>query len=53
MDPPPGGGSHWKVTRLKDGKSYPIVAHNGTKSEIGKNYIRGLRSCFQPDLDDL
>ena len=47
----PNGGSHWKAK--KDGKTYPIAAHNGEKSQIGDEYLRGLSRCFDLDLDVL
>lgn len=43
----PKKGSHWKAQR--DGKTYPIPAHNGEKSEISDAYIRGLCDCFGID----
>jgi predicted RNA binding protein YcfA (HicA-like mRNA interferase family) len=47
----PNGGSHWKAK--KDGKTYPIPAHNGEKSQIGDDYLKGLCRCFHVDLDVL
>lgn len=47
LEPPKGGGSHWKASG--PGWSYPIPAHNGEKTEIGDAYIRGL--CRAAGLD--
>jgi hypothetical protein len=46
----PASGSHYKAK--KDGKAYPITAHNGERTEIPDEYIRGLCRCFNVDLDD-
>ncbi len=43
------GARHLKV-RGPDGKMYTIPAHNGEKTEIGNEYIRGLCRTF-PELD--
>lgn len=43
----PSGGSHWKAKR--DGKTYPLPAGNGTKTELSDQYIRGLCRCFGLD----
>lgn len=40
----PNSGSHWKA--VYQGKTYPIPAHNGEKTEIGDVYIRGVCRCF-------
>jgi len=47
----PGSGSHWKVMRA--GKTYPIPAHNGEKTEISDLYIRGVCRCFELDPNEL
>jgi hypothetical protein len=46
--PHDSGGSHWKAR--KDGRTYPIPAHNGTKTEIGDMYVRGV--CRALGLDE-
>lgn len=40
LEPPRGGGSHWKVSWA--GGSYPIPAHNGLKEQIPDHYVRAL-----------
>lgn len=48
---PQGGGSHWKAK--KPGfRTYPVPAHNGEKTEIGDQYIRGLCRNFDLDPDE-
>jgi hypothetical protein len=47
---PPSGGHPWKARRPSDGKTYPVPAHNGLKTEIPNVYIRGLCKAF--DLDE-
>lgn len=42
----PSSGSHWKFVG-PDGKTYPVPAHNGERTEISREYIRGLCRCFQ------
>lgn len=50
----PGSGSHWKAVRPgKGGKTFPIPAHNGEKTEIGDQYIRAVCRCFEIDPEDL
>lgn len=46
----PSSGSHWKASN--DGKTYPIPASNGLKTEISDKYIKGLCRCFSLDVDD-
>jgi hypothetical protein len=46
--PPTGGGSHWKLA--KDGKTYPIPASHGDKTEIAEIYIR--KACLLFGLDE-
>ena len=48
---PKAGGSHWKLRR--DGKTYPIPAHNGEKTEVQERYIVGLCRCFGIDEAEL
>ena len=45
----PKGKHPWKAQRKSDGKTYPIPAHNGLKTEISDEYIRGLCRCFGLD----
>lgn len=41
----PSSGSHWKAK--KDGyRTYPVPAHNGERTEISDQYIRGLCRNF-------
>ena len=47
----PNSGSHWKA--LRDGKTYPIAAHNAEKTEITDLYIRGVCRCFNLDEKEL
>ena len=47
----PHGGSHWRAER--DGKTYPIPAHNGEKTMISDQYLRGVCRCFGLDLNEL
>jgi len=42
---PPKRGSHWKVKR-EGQRSFPLPAHNGSKSEITDHYIRALWRNF-------
>ena len=43
-------GKHfWKARRSSDGKTYPIPAHNGGKTEIADIYVKGLCRCFELD----
>lgn len=44
----PARGSHWHAS--KDGRRYPIPAHNSLKSEIQDVYIRGV--CRALGLDE-
>lgn len=47
----PSKGSHWKV---RNGSiMYPIPAHNGTKTEIDKKWIRGACRELQIDENEL
>lgn len=48
----PKRGSHWKAVG-PDGKTYPVPAGNGLKTEIGDEYIRGACRAFGIDVDDL
>jgi predicted RNA binding protein YcfA (HicA-like mRNA interferase family) len=48
----PGKGSHWKF-RANDGKCYTVPAHNGPKTEIPDQYIRGLCRAFGIEYDEM
>ena len=41
------GSRHWRAGR--DGKTYPIPAHNGLKTEIDDSYILGVCRAFGLD----
>lgn len=41
----PSKGSHWKII-APSGKTYPVPAYNGLKTEIPDVYIRGLCRAF-------
>jgi hypothetical protein len=47
----PKGGSHWKFRRGK-GPTYPVPSHNGLKTEVPDEYIRGLCAHFDLDRDE-
>ena len=47
----PSSGSHWRAA--KDGRTYPIPAHNGPKTEIGDEYLRGVCRAFSVDIEEL
>jgi len=38
---------------MLNGKTYPIPAHHGDKTEISEKYIRGVCDCFHLKLEDL
>lgn len=48
---PSSGGSHWLAER--DGRSYPIPLHNGTKTEVSDSYIKGVCRAFEIDEREL
>jgi hypothetical protein len=48
----PKKGSHWKATR-KGCRPYPITAHNGERTEIPDEYIRGLCRNFGIEYDEM
>ena len=48
----PKGKHSWKARRASDGVTYPIPAHNGTKTEIANKYIDGLCRAFGLDVSD-
>ncbi len=48
----PKKGSHWKV-RAKDGRMFPLPAHNGRKSEISDVYVRSLAKFVGVSFEDL
>ncbi|WP_242335322.1 hypothetical protein [Anaeromyxobacter sp. SG66] len=45
----PNKGSHYKAIRA-DGRKYTIPAHNGGKTMIGDEYIRGLCRFLEIDI---
>jgi hypothetical protein len=47
----PGGGSHYHA--VKDGRTFPITAHNGLKSELPDGYVRGVCATFGIDPKEL
>jgi hypothetical protein len=47
----PNRGSHWRAVR--GGKTYPIPAHNGERTEISDVYIRAVCRCYNLDRDEL
>lgn len=47
---PPNGGSHYRAS--KEGKMYPIPAHNGERSEIADVYIRGVCRAFDLNYEE-
>lgn len=47
----PSSGSHWHFVRGTT--AYPVPAHNGLKSEIGNEYIRGLCHAFAINFREL
>jgi len=51
FSPPTGGGAHWKATKAGF-RSYPIPAHNGDRTQIGDQYIRGFCRNFGIDLSE-
>jgi hypothetical protein len=50
VEPSRGGSSHWIAS--KDGRVFPLTAHNGPKSEISDLYIRGMCRCFGLDEEE-
>ena len=48
---PPGGGSHYHA--VKDGRTYPLTAHNGLKSELSDVYVRGMCRALGIDEKEL
>jgi hypothetical protein len=49
----PKSGSHWRLTRVGAQRPYPIPAHNGERTEIGDEYIRGMCRALGIDEDEL
>lgn len=47
----PKKGSHWKAR--KGEVAYTIPLHNGPKTEVGDEYIRGACRAFGVDEDEL
>lgn len=52
VDPPRGGGSHWKAHHPDGGPCFMLAAHNGERTEMSDGYIRGLCRRFEYDLED-
>lgn len=48
VDPPRGGGSHWKATG-PDGTAYTLPSHNGERTELTDVYVRKLCRAFNID----
>ncbi len=49
---PPAGGSHYKARR-PGCRVYPIPAHNGERTQIPDEYIRGLCRNFGIDYAEM
>lgn len=47
----PNRGSHWKAKKVGY-RTYPIPAHNGSRSEISDFYIAGFCRAFEIDLTE-
>lgn len=48
----PRKGSHYKFSEPgSGGKTYPVPAHNGIRTDISDMYVRGLCRCFGWDYD--
>ncbi|MEY4548403.1 MAG: hypothetical protein RL685_4598 [Pseudomonadota bacterium] len=52
VDPPRGGGSHWKARRPEGGVCFMLPAHNGPKSELSDVYVRGVARQFGLDFEE-
>lgn len=48
----PSSGSHYKAV-MKGRRPYPLPCHNGEKSVLGDDYLRGFCRAFGLDLDEL
>jgi hypothetical protein len=48
----PSSGSHWKVY-ARDGKMFPIPAHNALRSEVADKYLRSLCRALDIDIVEL
>ena len=46
----PGRGAHWKLGG-PGGTTYPVPAHNGERTEIARESIRGWCRCFDVPRD--
>jgi len=46
-------GSHFIVTRPDWQRPYPVTAHNGLKSQIGDDYIRGLARLLKVSFREM
>lgn len=49
---PPSKGSHWKAKKAGC-RTYVIPCHNGDRTEVDDNYLRGLCRCLNLDLAEL
>ena len=47
----PSSGAHWKAKKAGC-RTFPISAHNGARSEIPDEYIRGMCRCFGIDYKE-
>lgn len=47
----PKSGSHWKFEKPGH-RPYPVPAHNGIRTEIGKAYVKGFCRAFLVDPDE-
>jgi hypothetical protein len=47
----PSSGSHWHC-RLPGKRLYTIPAHNGVRTEIDDNYVRGFCRHFSINYDE-
>lgn len=52
VEPPHGGGSHWKATGA-DGTVYTIPAHNAERTELSDVYVRKVCRVFGLDYSEL
>lgn len=51
----PGKGSHWRAVGVRDGQrvTFPIPAHNGSKTEIDDKYIASMCRAFGLSLSEV
>jgi hypothetical protein len=50
LEPPRGGGSHWKVMGPRG--CFPIPAHNGLKGQVPDRYIQSLCRFLGVDFEE-